>query len=203
MTRKLVATVFLFILIILAGCSGASFYEYSDEQSLLEYQQKDIDAVKRLINSGSSKSRLLGLRILSELIKDSSDGGQKSSYVDIMLGHFNKESNGNVKSILITVCLRDAGVSDQKVFDFLCVCLNDGDCTEDAVYTLAALFPEKSQPVLFELLNHPSVDLRYSSALAITTIDDQVANKELKNRLLSNKNIKRSNLYSDILKRLD
>jgi len=137
------------------GCGRRIFYEWRDEPYLRPVLAQGEAAARRRMGSVFADDRDIGCRVLSVIAREARRSGDETRARELageLMEHYAGEPNPNVRSMLLAVCLRNAGRGDGRVADFLKVRLTRGEATASAAYALAALRAPGSFEAIAEAL---------------------------------------------------
>jgi hypothetical protein len=166
-----------------AGCERHPLYQYANEPYEIRRAAGDDGQLERRIGSMYRDERQTALRLYARRAREAYRKNallEASHALNRILERFARENDPAVRSWIVAVCIPDAGIANDRVRNFLRACIAEGDCAEDAVFALAALWPGGAYETLSALLLHPDRELRYRAALALSCTTDPRAPERLR-----------------------
>ncbi|MFH0910934.1 MAG: HEAT repeat domain-containing protein [Planctomycetota bacterium] len=158
-----------------AGCERRALYEYIDEPYLSRYEALSLTACERRLRGFYQDDKELALRALARRALQAGEGGrpeEQKRLAGMLMRHYEKEHRRDARSLIVQVCIRDAGCSDGEVGEFLRQRIAEGDCVVEACQTLTALRLPGAREAIEPLLLHPRPDIRYGAALTLADLAD-------------------------------
>lgn len=127
-----------------AGCKRRAFYEWRDEPYIRPVYRGGERAALRRMKSRWPDDREIGCRALAVMAREARAKGQEEKarrYARTLMDHYATETSADTRSVLLALCLREAGRGDKVVGAFLASKVNSGEHPASAAYALAALKP--------------------------------------------------------------
>jgi hypothetical protein len=162
-----------------AGCKRRCWYEWRDEPYVRPVFLKGERAALARMGSGWADDREIGCRALGVLAREARRRGDEAAARRMarkLMEHFETESNPETRSIILVLCLREAGREDAEVHAFLKSRLNSGEHPVAAAYSLASLRPDGAFEALSSALTRArDCGLRYELLGALWLLGDRRA----------------------------
>ena len=162
-----------------AGCKRHCWYEWRDEPYIRPVFLRGERAALARMRSLWIDDREIGCRALGTLAREARLRGEEDvarRMARALMDHFEAESNPETRSLILAVCLREAGREDAEVHAFLKSRLNSGEHPAAAAISLAALRPEGAFEALSSALRRArDPGLRYELLGALWLLGDRRA----------------------------
>ena len=167
--------VLLAALLLFSGCNRRLRWDYRDDPYLGQYAAMGEAECIRRLDSVYDDDRIVALRVLAEISADyrrKGDVDEAERVVGLILKRYEREPSQAVRRSVVALCLPVCGVGSERTKDFLRGRLAAGEFAGEAALALAALSPEGVFEDLEPLTRHPSADIRYRGAVALTVVGD-------------------------------
>jgi hypothetical protein len=159
-----------------AGCKRRWLYEWRDEPYIRPVFKKGEEKALARMSSMWVDDREIGVRALGALAREARERGDETKARELagkLMTHYETERNPETRSMILAVCLREAGNGDSTVHAFLKSKLNSGEHPAAAAYCLATLRPPGTFGAISSALNHSEdFELRYELLGALWLLGD-------------------------------
>jgi S-adenosylmethionine/arginine decarboxylase-like enzyme len=183
LSRSLSGVLLVCGLVASIGCEQHALYAYRDEAYLVRYEERNADP-RAMLRSFCRDEREIGLRLLAVMAREHVRAGESDAAdaaVATLLTHYKKEFSPQVRSFLISVCLPEAGVRNDRVLGFLEDRLVEGNHTVDALHAMTRLYGKEQMERVASFLEHPRPEVRYAAAMAVSCCRDPGVVRALRN----------------------
>ncbi|MFW5856461.1 MAG: hypothetical protein ACOCX4_01170 [Planctomycetota bacterium] len=164
------------VLVVLVGCQRHAFYEYDDEPYLSARADATPERCRQMLQSPYWDEREIAMRLLATRAREHrmrGEAGEAARLIGLLVSHYReRERDPRLRSVLVGICLRDAGVASPEVVRLLREAMARGETVIDACHTAAALRLPDAYSMVAPFLEHPRPEVRYEAALALTTLGD-------------------------------
>jgi hypothetical protein len=134
-----------------AGCKHRCWYEWRDEPYVRKvFNRGEARALARM-RSVWADDREIGARALAVIAREARAAGDEARARRLareLMDLYEREDNAETRSIILALCLREAGEGDPRVAAFIKSRLNSKEHAVAAAYALASLRPEGSFEVI-------------------------------------------------------
>ena len=173
-------------LLVGCGCERRVLWEYRDDPYLQQYAAYSEEQCVRKTKSMYVDDRQLALRSLAERaaeLRAAGDVQGAERIVEEIIQRYARDSTPSVQATIIAICAPVCGVGSSRMQMFLRERIAEGEWIEPALLSLAAVGPADRYQMLAPLIEHPSHEVRYHVAMALTTIGDPRAEPLLQDLL--------------------
>jgi hypothetical protein len=151
-TARAACVVSALLAVASAGCKHRCWYEWRDEPYIRKvYARGERRALERM-RSPCEDDREIGARALAVIAREARQAGDEERARRLareLMDLYDREDNEETRSIILALCLREAGEGDAAVAGFLKSRLHSAEHAAAAAYSLASLRP----PGAFEAIS--------------------------------------------------
>ncbi|MBN2711213.1 MAG: hypothetical protein JXR97_02125 [Planctomycetes bacterium] len=178
--RRLLPLALCFLVAVSGGCESRVLLDYRDTPYLADYDLKDDDFLVRKLKSIYIDDRIIALRVIAERsarAREAGDQVRADLLAQTVLDRYVYDKNAAVKDTVISICAPICGKGSSAVEMFLRERIAEGEWAVPAAFSLASIEPKDAYGLLAPLTEHPSREIRFRAALAMTTIGDPRAHR--------------------------
>lgn len=178
MTRSLLLLLFAFVLVTSVGCERRVMWEHRDDPYLHDVSLLTEDEVLSMTRSFYIDDRQLALRELanrSARARERGDDTTADRLVLMLIRQYEKYRDPEVRGTIISLCAPVCASESERMMSFLRKRIAEGAWVVEAAHALAAARPDDGLSILMPLTQHPSPEIRFEAAMALTCLGDPAA----------------------------
>ncbi len=163
------------LLILVPGCESRMLWSYRDDPYLAEYAKLGEEECLRKLNSVYTDDRRVALRVLAHMAAEYARQGEAARadrLVQYIIEQFGVDKSRKVRCAIVCVCMPECGRGSRRAETFLRRLIAGGEWSVEAAFSLAAISPAQGVSLLEPLTRHPSAQIRYQAAMALTVLGD-------------------------------
>ncbi len=161
--------------VLLGGCQDSPWWDYRDEPYLADAATAGEEQALRNVNSVNHDQRAIALRYLAHQAaarRARGDAAGADRLEGIIVQRYLVERNSEVRATIVKICAPAVGPGSRRVVDFLRARIAAGEYPGYAAQSLAYLAAPNAVVDIEPLTRHPTPDVRYQAAVALTVLRD-------------------------------
>lgn len=161
--------------VLAGGCQDSPWWDYRDEPYLADAATAGEEQALRNVNSVNHDQRAIALRYLAYQAgarRARGDAAGADRLEGIIVQRYLAERNGEVRATIVRICAPAVGPGSRRVVEFLRGRIAAGEYPGYAALSLAYLSAPGAVVDIEPLTRHPTPDVRYQAAVALTVLRD-------------------------------